>query len=365
MPRKPNPTNISKNQESYSEFDSKIIQEAKEIILDNGRVSISLLQRKLRIGFAKASHIINKLKEEKFLGPYDPKIKTHTILAKNYKPKKTRKYKTLKKDTPIYSAAPHTERDFDWEIESIRRQYRERIDFLMKSDKTEEEKQKEKQILIENSYHDPRLPSIFYEKEETAKEMRKIARRLDSITKEDFLTIPYVLDWSQNKPNTITWVFPVRGDITKIEVDAIVNPTDHSLAGDWGLGPNLSIHIEAGPELFDECMKIRDEKYPLGLPTGEAIITKGYNLPSKYVIHTVGPAWMGGYGREEELLYKCYFNSLLLAKENNIKIIAFPDISASIYGYPKQIADQVSNKAISDFCAQYRGAIEEIVQIVP
>lgn len=353
------------NQKDKNYEDSKIIEIAKEVTLSYGKVSPSFLQRKLSIGYARACRIIDILEDEKFIGPYDPSIRAHTISTKGKNNKRitknTPKDTTLQEDTRVYSAALHTERDFEWEIESIKRQYQERIDFLMKSDKTEKQKQKEKQILLENSLHDPRLPNIFYSSIETAKERRKIARRLDSLKKEDFLTLPYVLDWSQNKPQTMTWLFPAKGDITTFEVDAIVNATDNSLTG--GGGVDLAIHIAAGPELFDECMKIRKEKYPLGLPTGEAIITKGYNLPAKYVIHTVGPIWMGGYAREEELLYKCYFNSLLLAKENNIKVIAFSEISTGVYGYPKEEAGKVADKAISDFCAKYPGEIEEIVLV--
>jgi len=357
------------NPKDKNNDDSKMIEIAKEVTLSYGKVSPSFLQRKLSIGYARACRIIETLEEEKFIGPYDSSIRAHIILAKEKNSIKTtkRKTKTTPKDiTPqedqrVYSAALHTERDMEWEIESIKRQYQERIDYLMKSDKTEKQKQKEKQILLENSLHDPRLPNIFYNSKETAKERRKIARRLDSLKKEDFLTLPYVLEWSQNKPQKMTWLFPAKGDITTFEVDAIVNAADNSLMG--GGGVDLAIHLGAGPELFDECMKIKKEKYPLGLPTGEAIITKGYNLPAKYVIHTVGPIWMGGYAREEELLYKCYFNSLLLAKENNIKVIAFPEISTGVYAYPKEQAKEVADKAISDFCAKYPGEIEEIVLV--
>lgn len=346
-----------------SDIDIEILKKAKAALIEAGKATPPILQRKLSIGLILACRIIKKLKEENFLGPYNQEIKAYTILNEKIKEKAKEKPEEtiIQEDTKIYSAATHTERDFDWEIQSIRRQYQERIDFLMQSNKTDEEKQKEKQLLIENSFHDPRLPNLFYGTVEHAKEMRKIARRLDSIRKEDFLTMPYVLDWSQNKPQTITWIFSIRGNITEIEIDAIVNPANNTLMG--GGGADGAIHLAAGPQLFDECMKLRKEKYPVGLPTGEAVITKGYKLPAKYVIHTVGPIWIDGYHREDELLYNCYFNSLLLAKENNIKTIAFPEISTGSYGYPKDEARRVADRAIEDFCSKYHGVIEEVVLV--
>jgi O-acetyl-ADP-ribose deacetylase len=133
----------------------------------------------------------------------------------------------------------------------------------------------------------------------------------------------------------------ILGDITKQQVDAIVNAANNSLLG--GGGVDGAIHRAAGPELTAECRTLD------GCLTGEAKITKGYNLPAKWVIHTVGPIWMGGHGGEADVLGKCYKSCFALVEEYAIRTIAFPSISTGAYGFPVELACRIALKETKDF----------------
>jgi O-acetyl-ADP-ribose deacetylase (regulator of RNase III) len=139
----------------------------------------------------------------------------------------------------------------------------------------------------------------------------------------------------------------VKGDITEIEADAIVNAANSSLLG--GGGVDGAIHRKGGPKILEECKRIKATEWPDGLPTGKAVITSGGNLKAKYVIHTVGPVWLGGFHVEAELLKQAYRNSLKLAATKGLKTIAFPSISTGAYNYPIEEASRIAVKTVKDF----------------
>ena len=140
----------------------------------------------------------------------------------------------------------------------------------------------------------------------------------------------------------------IKGDITKLKVDAIVNAANSSLMG--GGGVDGAIHRAGGKVILEECKKIVEKQGRC--ETGNAVITTAGNMPSKYVIHTVGPVWHGGKYNEAEKLASCYRKSLELAEENNCRTIAFPNISTGIYGYPKEAAARIALSTVVDYLSR-------------
>jgi O-acetyl-ADP-ribose deacetylase (regulator of RNase III) len=152
----------------------------------------------------------------------------------------------------------------------------------------------------------------------------------------------------------------IQGDITEFKVDAIVNAANPSLLG--GGGVDGAIHRKGGSKILEECKVIRRTMYPNGLPTGKAVITTGGNLPTKYVIHTVGPIWRGGNHGEEMLLSETYKNSLEIAITNDLNTIAFPSISTGAYGFPKDIAAKIALTTVKKFL-EIKDSFEEIIHV--
>ena len=146
-----------------------------------------------------------------------------------------------------------------------------------------------------------------------------------------------------NKQLGSTEITLEQGDITSHTALAVVNAANKSLLG--GGGVDGAIHRRGGPSILAECKKIR-EKMPDGCPAGEAVITKGGNLPAKHVIHTVGPVWRGGNQNEPEILRSCYQRSLELAREHSISTIAFPSISTGVYRYPIEKAARIAQETV-------------------
>lgn len=145
----------------------------------------------------------------------------------------------------------------------------------------------------------------------------------------------------------------IKADITKLKVDAIVNAANKTLLD--GGGVDGAIHSGAGPELLEEC------KILGGCEVGEAKITKGYNLPAKYIIHAVGPVYGHEKGKEENLLSSCYENSLIVAKEKGIKTIAFPCISTGVFKFPKDKAAEIAIETMKSFIQKHPEAFKEII----
>ena len=147
----------------------------------------------------------------------------------------------------------------------------------------------------------------------------------------------------------------VKADITTLNVDAIVNSAHETLLG--GDGVDGAIHEVAGPQLLEECKKLN------GCEIGKAKITKGYNLPAKYVIHTVGPHWQGGYKGEAKLLASCYKESLELASKHGIKNISFPSISTGAFGYPIERAAPIALRTVFDYLGKHK-EVEKVIFVV-
>lgn len=138
-----------------------------------------------------------------------------------------------------------------------------------------------------------------------------------------------------------------QGDITVQSTEAIVNAANSTLLG--GGGVDGAIHAKAGPELLEECRAIRRTAWPDGLPTGQAVITRGGRLAARFVIHTVGPVWKGGHAGEAQALRNAYTNCLRVAESHGLRSVAFPSISTGAYGYPSQEACRVAIRAVLDW----------------
>ena len=154
----------------------------------------------------------------------------------------------------------------------------------------------------------------------------------------------------------MTEIFLEQGDITRISADAIVNAANKTLLG--GGGVDGAIHKAAGPELLAECMALG------GCETGQAKITKGYNLPAGHVIHTVGPVWSGGTHNEQDLLAGCYLNSLKLAASHGLRTVAFPSISTGAYRFPIELAAPIAFKTTKAFIDSDPDSLDKVIFVL-
>jgi len=148
----------------------------------------------------------------------------------------------------------------------------------------------------------------------------------------------------------------LEGDITKVKVDAIVNAANTTLLG--GEGVDGAIHRAAGPGLLEECRMLK------GCKTGKAKITKGYNLPARFIIHTVGPVWHGGGNNEDKLLESCYGDSLELAKSYSLKSIAFPSISTGAYRFPIDQATSIAVNTVKTYIDEHPGSFKKVIFVL-
>ena len=154
------------------------------------------------------------------------------------------------------------------------------------------------------------------------------------------------------------FIILTRGDITEQQVDAVVNAANSTLL--VGGGVDCAIHRRGGSSILDECKQLRETDYPDGLPTGEAVMTTGGNLPAKHVIHTVGPRWSGGSKGEADLLTLAYWNSLDLARDHGLRSVAFPSISTGAYGYPVAQAASVAVATAADYLYDHPDDFDEV-----
>ncbi len=143
----------------------------------------------------------------------------------------------------------------------------------------------------------------------------------------------------------------LTGDITLTDAEALVNAANGSLMG--GGGVDGAVHRRGGPSILEECRKIRKTRYPDGLPSGEAVLTRAGDMKALWVIHTVGPVWQGGTSGEDETLKRAYENSLKLASETGCRTVAFPAISTGVYGFPKPRAARIAFAAVRDFLSSH------------